>query len=85
MLSSPPIQDKSLSLTSILPQQRPQEVTQQSVVTTSISHSFPASVKFKSPSERLSKPLLLTLILVKMKKVNINYFPSLLILAETLN
>lgn len=49
------------------------------------SHSFPASVKFKSPSERLSKPLLGPLILVKMKKVNINYFPSLLILAETLN
>lgn len=71
-------------MASTLPQQRPQEVTQQSTATTSLSHSFPTSAKSKSFSERLSKSLLLPLISVEMKKVNINYFPSLPILAETL-
>lgn len=75
--------DKSRSLASIAPQRRPQGVTQHSLATTSTSHFFPASAKLESRSEQLSKPLPLTPTSVKIKKVNINYFPSLLILAET--
>lgn len=44
------------SLASIVPHQRPQEVTQQSMATTSTSHFFLASVKLESPSEQHSKP-----------------------------